>query len=531
MAKSTFDTELEKALRLMNWERKPVNESLSSVEYYKMGADGKIYGIVKEGTKYYIKTTTQGNEKIRESYEYIGGINNKSKNAFSDYNKATKHLELKLMSLNEAYGQHVSTETTDPYKNQKVFESLTEEARKEIDRVHQIYENSCHIGQCNVGDPESKGKSTGEETTKNNEPFTEKANAELDKDPKFNGTVKNATNNKEVKGVEADLESDKMKKGNSGSDKDYKDAHDDLEGKGVADKKPAGGKTVKMNESCMEFAGEEPVDDLDADDFTEEPAEVDPLANLETEPIDGAVEDTTVGDDLVGIDDNADDNIDDSIDDDEEDLDTLLREFDEEFGSMDEPEEVDEESAIVGPNKVLDGPHGTDGKDAKWKRVEEGDGNVNEPAKEGGEATLDGPHGTLGVQSWDKMDKSVNEAFQFLSRQIYQNLKEEVNKKKSESRINESFGNTIERMIREELTKLDAWGKHPRYQKAPFKTPANKEVVAGTAEKDWNDDSAKGEEAYGKKIGNGAPFTDKVADLLADSIVKKFFGETDVKKK
>ena len=35
------------------------------------------------------------------------------------------------MSLNEAYGQHVSTETTDPYKNQKVFESLTEEARKE----------------------------------------------------------------------------------------------------------------------------------------------------------------------------------------------------------------------------------------------------------------------------------------------------------------------------------------------------------------------------------------------------------------
>ena len=51
MAKSTFDTELEKALRLMNWERKPVNESLSSVEYYKMGADGKIYGIVKKGTK------------------------------------------------------------------------------------------------------------------------------------------------------------------------------------------------------------------------------------------------------------------------------------------------------------------------------------------------------------------------------------------------------------------------------------------------------------------------------------------------
>ena len=147
MAKSTFDTELEKALRLMNWERQPVNESLSNVEFYKMGADGKVYGIVKEGTKYYIKTTTPGNEKLTESYEYIGGFNNKSKNAFADYNKATKHLELKLMSLNEAYGTHVSTETADPYRSQKVFENLTDEARKELDRVHQIFENSCHIGQ------------------------------------------------------------------------------------------------------------------------------------------------------------------------------------------------------------------------------------------------------------------------------------------------------------------------------------------------------------------------------------------------
>ena len=473
----------------MNWERQPVNESLSNVEFYKIGADGKIYGIVKEGTKYYIKTTTPGNEKLTESYEYIGGFNNKSKNAFTDYNKATKHLELKLMSLNEAYGAHVSTETVDPYRSQKVFESLTDEARKELDRVHQIFENSCHIGQCNVGDPESKGKSTGENTVKNNDPFTEKATASLDKDPKFNGTVKGATENKEVSGVEKDLESDKMKSANSGSEKDYKAAHDDLEGEGVADKTPKGGKAVKVNEGFEDAAATEPMDDLSDSDFEEEPAE-DPIGNLADEPVvDDSVEDpATVGDDLVGIDDEPND---------EEDLDSLLREFDEEFGSMDEPEEVSEESAIVGPNKVLDGPHGS-----------------------------------LGVQTWDKMDKSVNEAFQFLSKQIYKNLKEEVDVKKSKAKqINEAFGNTIERMIKEELTKLDAWGKHPRYQQAPFKTPANKEVAAGTAEKDWNDDSAKGEEAYGKKIGSSAPFTDKVADLLADSVIKKFFGDSDIKKK
>ena len=256
------------------------------------------------------------------------------------------------------------------------------------------------------------------------------------------------------------------KSANSGSEKDYKAAHDDLEGEGVADKTPKGGKSVKMNESFEDAAVAEPMDDLSNSDFEEEPAE-DPIGDLTAEPVaDGGVEEpTAVGDDLVGIDDEPND---------EEDLDSLLREFDEEFGSMDEPEEVSEESAIVGPNKVLDGPHGTDGKDAKWERVEERDGNVNAPAKEGGEASLNGPHGSLGVQSWDKMDKSVNEAFQFLSKQIYKNLKEEVDIKKNKAKqINEAFGNTIERIIKEELTKLDAWGKHPRYQQAPFKTPAS----------------------------------------------------------
>lgn len=516
MAKSTFDTELERALHLMDWERKPVNESVSNVEYYKMGADDKIYGIIKEGTKYCIKVTEPGKEKISESYQYIGGITNKSKNMFSDYNKATKHLELHLMSLNEAYGKHNSTSTTDPYKSQKVFEGLTEEARKEIDRINQIYENSCKIGQCNTGDPESKGSSTGENTTKNNEPFSEKATASLDKDPKFNGTVEKATDNKEVKGVEKDLESDKKKTADSGAVKDYKDAHDDLDGEGVADKKPAGGKVVKVNEELGfdETAEDVPVaTDITSDDFD---ANVEP----ETQPsvdIAGDLSDNTpvadapegnVGDDLVGIDDNSD----------EEDLDTLLREFDEEFGSLDEPSEVSEDSAIVGPDKVLDGPHGTDGKDAKWERVEEGNGNVNKPAKEGGEEALTGPEGSLDVQTWDKVDKkALNEAFKLLSSEIYRNLEEEAKAKKS---------------VNEETTKLDAWGKHPRYQQAPFKTPANKEVLAGTAEKDWNDDSAKGDAPYGKQIGSSAPFTEKIADLLADEVVKRFFNATEpVKKK
>ena len=42
---------------LMNYGLKTENkQAYSTVEYQKVGADGKVYGIVREGTKYYIKS-------------------------------------------------------------------------------------------------------------------------------------------------------------------------------------------------------------------------------------------------------------------------------------------------------------------------------------------------------------------------------------------------------------------------------------------------------------------------------------------
>jgi hypothetical protein len=76
---------------------------------------------------------------------------------------------------------------------------------------------------------------------------------------------------------------------------------------------------------------------------------------------------------------------------------------------------------------------------------------------------------------------------------------------------------TIDRIVKEEVTKLNVWGKHPRYRKEPMTVPANKEILAGTAEKDWNDESAKGEQPYGQKIGSSAPF-DKAVDALTNKV-------------
>ena len=86
----------------------------------------------------------------------------------------------------------------------------------------------------------------------------------------------------------------------------------------------------------------------------------------------------------------------------------------------------------------------------------------------------------------------------------------------------------IDKIVKEEVTKLDVWGKHPRYRKEPMSTPANKDVKAGTADKDWCDASVKGNQAYGQKIGSSAPFekevdalTEKVFEAVKKTLVKK----------
>lgn len=518
-----YDDQLSRMNFLMEYKNPVKESSRSNIEYHANGADGKVYGILKEGTKYYIKETESGKENIAESYEYIGGFINRRDNEFTDYNKATKQLELKLMSLNEAYGKKEKTSTFDPKHSEKVFMNLTEEARRELDRMNEIFENSNNIGKNNVGDPESKGKSSGENTTKNNEPFSDKVTPDMDyKGSK--GSVESVGEGSKVEGVDSDLQSDKMKSKNSnldseGNDKEYKDAHDDLDGDGVADKDPKGAKSVKMNEGLFEEpidaeqpVLDEPVDDINADDFGGEEEPLDSQFN-DYNPNDFNSEPEEIGSDLAGVGDDED------VMSDEE-FDQLLEEFSTEISEG--------EDAITGPDKVLDKEgnpingtnNGVDGEtDEKWKRIEESDGgNVNDPAKEGDEETLKnyqfGTNGEkkLPAQSWDKMNESY---VRNLTDKIFTKLTESAKKKP------ETLQEAINRIVKEEITKLDVWGKHPRYQKEPMTTPANKEVMKGTADRDFNDDSAKGEQPYGKKIGSSAPFDKKVVDLLVDQVIAK----------
>ena len=79
--------------------------SLSEIENVKKGANGIIYGIVRENHSYFIKTTDKSSGTlVAEDFEYIGGLQNKNLERYGSYAEALKQLNLKFDMLNESFG-------------------------------------------------------------------------------------------------------------------------------------------------------------------------------------------------------------------------------------------------------------------------------------------------------------------------------------------------------------------------------------------------------------------------------------------
>lgn len=94
------------------------NTNNSVIELTKEGPDGKIYAVVRENREYFIKVTDKRDNLISEDFNYIGGLQNKKDKSYPSYAKAIKQLNLKFMSLNEAYNGSSSINT---FKNDNLL--------------------------------------------------------------------------------------------------------------------------------------------------------------------------------------------------------------------------------------------------------------------------------------------------------------------------------------------------------------------------------------------------------------------------
>ena len=146
MKKNQVDSQINRMKNLMSYGLQSENKNIPfvSIESKMEGADGKMYGIVREGANYYIKVAPKKEKLIREDFDYIGGYTHRSENRYESYAKASKDLELKLISLREAHadGKNIIIESWDPKASEKYSQEATEKMRKEILRERKIMENA-----------------------------------------------------------------------------------------------------------------------------------------------------------------------------------------------------------------------------------------------------------------------------------------------------------------------------------------------------------------------------------------------------
>jgi len=96
------------------------NVDRSTIELTKRGPDGKVYGIVRENHEWFIKTADDTESLTKESFKYIGGLQNKKDFAYPSYAKAIKQLNQKFKSLNEALGIKTNINV---FRNDNLFET------------------------------------------------------------------------------------------------------------------------------------------------------------------------------------------------------------------------------------------------------------------------------------------------------------------------------------------------------------------------------------------------------------------------
>ena len=521
MNKNSVNNQLSRMKSLMNYGLKTESkQAYSSVEYQKVGADGNVYGIVREGTKYYIKSAPNKQNLIKEDFSYIGGFRNRKDNEYNSFANAQKQFDLKMMSLKEANNKtdfNISSWNLD--KKENVVVEASEKMQKEILRERQIMQNAMAINEkkavcCDApGCPKDNIDKGEKPQTGNAENAVGYEKAELPKEMTEGKTCSNcgknpcqceSVNEEEVLGW------------NRGND-DYMDKSHGTE---IGDSAPFdgpkarnidGGDKKVTNTSGMKNGvvenhgtsmhdtddqnkpavgvGEGPSDDNNKPFDNEKGKQIDEAVDDFGAEDDGPIGDEPMGDELGGDDFGEEgDEFGDEGDD--------FGEEGDEFGDEDTYEiyEDDLESRVASMEDLLT-------QIAAKLGVEEGP--VDDEAYEDddifgdeGEDDFEGEDDELPMESMRRRG-----GIQIYETRAYRNAMRK-------QRINEEGMTPFKdagRVPQGNMNKLGDFGKHPAWQKKVMELPP-KDLKEFPGYYDMNDDSVKNDNPYGEKIGDGAPF-------------------------
>lgn len=553
--KMTTNETLARMKSLMNYGLQTESKApYSAVENQKLGADGKVYGIVREGKNYFIKVAPNKENLVRENFNYIGGFRNRKDFQYDSFADAQKNFDLKMMSLKEAANkQDFDINSWNLDKKENVVVEATDKMKKEILRERQIMRNAMVIAEkkskdcangvcCDSVDKEyadTQKSNISSEVDECGDAATANAgytNASL---PKGSGMAESVVKEEEVLGWNR-KSPDYMDKSH-GTEIGDSAPFDDKEARNIDDGDKKVTQTGEMKNGVVENHGKSMHDADNQNTPTvgvgEGPSDDNnkPFDDKKGKQIDEAIDDfgpdaqeggeEPMGDDL-GAEDGADLGGDDlggeePIGDDLGGDDLGGDEFgDDAEGGDDDIYEDDVESRLDAMEDLLsqiadklgiDAPAVDDAEyaDDDLFGDEEGDDFEGEGDFEGDDFEGGDEFGGDGFEGGDEFDDEDEDEYPMESRrrrgvQIY----ETKAYRRAMRKLNEDGMTPFKdagRVPQGNMNKLNDFGKHPAYQKKVMELPP-KDLQEFPGYYDMNDDSVKNDNPYGEKIGDGAPF-------------------------
>ena len=498
---SKFDKELDRMRAMMNFGLKTEDKNqYKSVEYQRLGADGKMYGIVREGTKYYIKVSNDANSTLKENFDYVGGFRNRKDYEYSSYANALKNFDMKMKSIKESKKdvKDVITESWNLDTKKGWTTETTEKMRNEIERQREIMNNAKKIFE-SKGKPYSTNVEINLFESKVNEAKScDKVDSECSNTQKNNikkespkqGDATSVNGNpftEEPKSEDMDLNESEQVLGWN----DNKDYLDTSHGTEIGDGSPFNEEPHSESEMNNGVIDEGVAMHNSQNQNSPEvgTSEVGDTAPFEKKVTNELSESSYCEEDDVEMDDfeSEEEPMDDFESEEEVSIDEPMEDEDGEFEMEIETEDFDDdmESRISAMEDLLS-------KIAEKLGVDSFED--------------DSLYDDESMDDFESEDDEIDFEDDFEDDEDDFEVYESVNYRKMMNKLNED--------------RLDYFGKHPAYQKEPMGLPSNSHQEK-EGYYDMNDDSVKNDSAYGQSIGSGAPFEidpQTIENSIAESI-------------